>query len=571
VSEKDMAAPPSGEVGRQRWSADPIQPVYEPHAADLRALSADPFDATAWRVFFSLTGGSILYCLSALSIIYGIANILGPVLGRTDILREAVPCLAALNVYEIALLGVLVFIVVREKVTDDAMSLVVLVALFLAGSGVTLSTVANSGVRASLMIGSFCFCLGVAKLHVLRRYVGLALNRGVFGGLAVILAWYFLAGPLLAKYAAPGSAGRAHWLLSWWFLLAGGSTVFLTAKTGRETTGRDARVPIPFLRGPATPLLFAAILVMAGGVHQYVLGYVFDVRWAAGDYLPLVSAGSLIALQLSRSLRPRTAFFEAGLASVPLVACGFALMNKAVFGGAAFGVASLWHPPVLLAATGAAVFWVWSRARSPQLLGVGIAYVLGAILTLGYSPGHPHDLNWHASGALVVTGLLLMGVLRRSVGLCFLAVLSATAGIATTRGFGNLAEAWNLSLPGAAAGAFGLGTLAVALGFGRRTPRVLTALGALGVMAFIFDVLPAEPAAGDIGVAVGVLILCAALRLRLHDWPSIVLLLAPIAQRLWMLSSRFTAWKYVVLSFVLLFAGAWVSVRKGRRGGASRA
>ena len=140
-----------------------------------------PLNITTWESFFSLTGGSIFYCLSALSIIYGIARILGPMLAKTNVLRDAYPCLAALNIYELALLGVLVFIVVWEKVTDDALSLVVLVALFLIGSGLTLSTVANSDSHVSLIFGTVFFCVGAVKLHVLKRYVGLAFELAVVG------------------------------------------------------------------------------------------------------------------------------------------------------------------------------------------------------------------------------------------------------------------------------------------------------------------------------------------------------------------------------------------------------
>jgi len=523
------------------------------------------FDAEAWRGFFSLTGGSILYCLSALSIIYGIAKILGPLLARTDVLRDAYPCLAALNVYEIALLGVLVFIVVREKVTDDALSLVVLVALFLVGSGLTLSTVANSGWRVSFIIGAFCFLLGVGKLHVLKRYVGLALGWGSFGGLAVVLAWNSSAGSLLAMCAAQGSVDRGHWLLSWLFLISGGAIVFLAAEPSREKPGTGAGAPTPFLLCPAAPLMFAAILIVAGAVHQYVLAYVFEVRSDAGDYLPLVSVASLVAVRLSLSVRSRAALLEAGLAGAPLAACGYAVLSKSVLAAPSFGVEAIWHPPVLLGLTGAAVLWVWVRTRSPYLLGICGAYLLGVILTFGFSPGNASELNWHASGAILVSGLLLVGLVRRSIALCLLAVIVSTVGLAGTGGFLRLADAWGLTHPGAVVGIAGIGILSVALVFGRRMPPVLVAIGALGVMVSVFDVLPAEPAAGDLVALAGVLVLCAAIWIRAHQWPPLAILLVPVAHRLWVLFTRLTAWRYVVLSFALLFAGAWLSVLKGRR------
>ena len=56
-----------------------------------------------WKGFFNLAGGSILYCLSALSIIYGMSQILAPNLAKVRALSDILPCVLAINIYEIAL------------------------------------------------------------------------------------------------------------------------------------------------------------------------------------------------------------------------------------------------------------------------------------------------------------------------------------------------------------------------------------------------------------------------------------------------------------------------------------
>ena len=149
--------------------------------------------------FLSLTGGSVLYCLSALSIVYGITQIIGPPLAKSGALGDILPCVAVLNVYELALLAVLVLIVVWRNVTDDAISLVILVALFLVGSGMTLGVVAPSGLDICLAIGFASVILGLAKLYVLRRFISLQLGGLSFLGLALILAWNFLGPSLMAR------------------------------------------------------------------------------------------------------------------------------------------------------------------------------------------------------------------------------------------------------------------------------------------------------------------------------------------------------------------------------------
>ncbi|GAI17133.1 unnamed protein product, partial [marine sediment metagenome] len=80
--------------------------------------SGDILDLNTWKSFFDLTGGSLLYCLSAVFVAYGIVKVMGPILSDTDSLSSALPCILTLHIYEIALLGVLILIVSR-KVVDD--------------------------------------------------------------------------------------------------------------------------------------------------------------------------------------------------------------------------------------------------------------------------------------------------------------------------------------------------------------------------------------------------------------------------------------------------------------------
>ena len=118
---------------------------------------------------------------------------------EAETIRATLPCLTALNVYELALLGTLLFIVLRENITDDAISLVVLVALFMVGSGVALTCVSGTEPRPALLIGGIALALAVGKLLSLRAFAGLALRGPLLVGLLTLVAWNFLVGPLLAQ------------------------------------------------------------------------------------------------------------------------------------------------------------------------------------------------------------------------------------------------------------------------------------------------------------------------------------------------------------------------------------
>jgi len=312
-------------------------------------------------------------------------------------------------------------------------------------------------------------------------------------------------------------------------------------------------------------LIFALILAVAGAAHQHVLGYEFDVRSTFGDYLPLVALVSLIALQLSLSVRDQAGPLEAGLASFPIVACAVAVATGTVGGEFSLGIEMLWYPSVLLALTGAAILWEGVRRSAPTLTAISGAYLIGAILTAGFSPARPYSLNWYLSGFVLAMGLLAVGLLRRSIALCLLGVLVATAGTAVAEDFHEVAVLLGLSRVGAIVGMAGLGALLVALVFGRAMPPALVAVGAMGTVGSVLDLGPAGLGFADLAMATALMSLSAALWLRVRHWPPSAVLCIPVGQRLWLAFIRLAAWKYVALSFVFLFTGAVLSSLKGSR------
>jgi len=71
------------------------------------------------RDFLRVSGTGLLYALSALSILYGISRIIGPVLATSGRLAETLPCFGALQSYELALFAVLLLIVLWRQATRD--------------------------------------------------------------------------------------------------------------------------------------------------------------------------------------------------------------------------------------------------------------------------------------------------------------------------------------------------------------------------------------------------------------------------------------------------------------------
>jgi hypothetical protein len=524
------------------------------------ALTAFLNNRDAVGRFLSLTGGSILYCLSALSIVYGITQIIGPPLAKSSALADILPCVAVLNVYELALLAVLVLIVVCRHVTDDAISLVILVGLFLVASGMTLGVVAPSGLNICLAIGFASVILGLGKLYVLRRFVSLRIGVLSAFGLTLILLWNFLASSLMARpimaRTATEELRRSQWLLSWLVVLVGAAGIFIEAASRKYARdGEQDRRP-PFLHTRAMAWVFALVLLAAAGFHQYGVAYMFAIDHVYGDFIPLIAVMSLLLLELIRSLAKQYENLEVMIACVPLGLTVFAVPNKMTVIPASIGIEAISYPPVVLGLTGLALLWMGFRRRSGWLGLVAIAYALGVLLTMSRS----HEFNLRLFGGGLIVVLLTIGAILRNVHLCFAGVIAATVGLGTTEILAVFSKAHDLTTVGAILGIGALGIMAVTFAFGRRTPAAYVLLGTLSAMACIFDYLPKSLQWVDLAVLVVIGSLFAALLWRTRNVAPALVLWIPVFPRAYLLMARMSSWNFVVLSFLLLLLGALMSL-----------
>lgn len=517
--------------------------------------------------FFSLTGGSLLYCLSALSIIYGIAKLLGPMLTESRTFGDAIPCLTALNVYEVALAGIVLFIVLWGRVTDDAVSLVILSALFLTGTGLALTTVSTNGWQAALVVGVLCLALGAGKLAAFKYGVGIPFQWGTVAVLIAILSWNFLSGPVLAFVARATGVVRDDWMVSWLFVLAAGIIFFIheavAAGDFQMTPGEVADKP--FLHRHAMALLVGVILLIGAGVHQHAHAFVMDVEHAVGDYLPLLSVVSLVGILWSAGLRRRAGIPECVVAMVPLAAMLSVLGAGAVLPAPTFAAGFLWIPAALLALTGGGVLWLSVRMRSGKLAAVAGLYVLGVLLTQGVRPGLPTDLNWMSLAAVLAAGVFVLGLVRGSILLCTLAVTVAPFCLPLADGTGAMLGTLSVGMPGALCGVFGAGVLLVAVIFRDGTPVELTTLGALAFTAFAFDFVGAGGSTQEFLALAAHVLIASLVYVRTRQIPPLAILLLPTVHWLWTLWRTWSEWRYVGLSFLLLFGGAAASLLKGAR------
>lgn len=219
------------------------------------------------------------------------------------------------------------------------------------------------------------------------------------------------------------------------------------------------------------------------------------------------------------------------------------------------------YPPVVLGLTGLGVLWITIRHRWMWLRYMALAYALGVLLTLSRN----HELNWMLFGGGIIVGLLVLGAVLRNLNLCFAGVVALTVGLGTTDLLARFARAHDLTVAGATLGFGGLGTMAIALAFGRRMPPAFVLIGTLSTMACIFDYLPKALHWVDLAVLAVIGVLFAALLLRTRDVAPALVLWIPVFPRAYLLVTKMSSWSFVLLAFLLLFLGATMSLFIKRR------
>ena len=509
--------------------------------------------------FFQTSIGSLLYALSALAIVYGMTQIIGPPLAKSFALADILPCVGVLNIYELALLSVLLLTVCWRRVTHNAVMLVFLMAVFFVASGMTLGTVAPSGLNVCLAIGLLSILLGGIKLFVLDRIIGLPMRLCSLIGLIVLLIWNFLGASLMARplmaQAATDALLRSQWLWGWWVMIIGAALLWLDAVSKNYHGPESAAEPPPALRRPTTLWLFGLGLWCAMGFHQYGIAYMFAVDHMTGDFLPWLLFATLLALELLRSLGKRFGKLELLIAGAPL-----AVILIATAGAKTTVVKGLSHemvvsPPYLLAA-GALCFLGASLARNrSHYLYVALAYGLGVLTTWSGD----HRLNWELFGAGAGLILFVCGLCRRMPKISFAGVLIVGLGIGTRPWFNEWAVTWNLTQLGGVAGLIGIGTVLLTLIFGAKMHRLLRLLGTVLVAICAMDMASRQLHYQDLLIGGVLLGLAAGLFWRTRDWAAALCLCIPIVPRAYLCIIGFSSWAFIVLSFVLLFFGAAAS------------
>ncbi len=540
----------------------PTPPPFKPKARKPKTISEEISDI---KRFLNLTGGSFIYCLSAAFIAYGITKIMGPILAQGDSLIKALPCIITLHVYELAILGALL-LVVYKKVVDDAISLVILIALLLIGTSITQGAVADTNINLALLLAVIAFLIALIKLFMMHRFTKIPFKQLSIIGLSLLIICNYFAPIFLAKAIASNptqeSARRELWMFVWLIILVGGVLVIIQSlKTKKDSEDK----PSAFLQSPSMVYLFSLILLIATGMHQYSMAFTFTLERVFGDFLPLIAVASLLFSELLRHSGKKFGWFEFIILLIPFAATMLAISEKTVIVSSKLSLALICYPPVLLALTGLAVAALAIHLKRRPLLFVSFIYLLGVVLTAGFSPEDPYNLNTKTCFVTLVAGLLFYGLSRWNPYFYFSSIMIFSIGTLFWDKTSCVATYCNLTETGVFAGIFGLGTIILCLLFGEKMHKAFRVLGIICLAGLMLDYLPNSWHWNYLIALAATILIATGFWFRTKDKFITSILLIPFIIRLYILYKQLAYWRVVILGFLLLGLGILVSLLKGKK------
>ncbi len=508
------------------------------------------------------SGANIVYCLSVIAIIYGISGIFEPIWEKRDTFFDKFMCTSAMGLYEIALFAVISLLVFMRKSIDDAVSLMIYVAMFIVGTGIGVDSISNDGKEYSLLAALAFMLLSGAKIFLMAKKLSFDFSRYLVAGTLIVLVWNFFMSPVMAFIISDDPAIklilRNVWLCGWVVLLAGGVAMFagaLLTPTG-ESLAKDKDKQFLFTRGMAW--LFSIALFLGAVVHQTTVAYVFEFKYAAGDFAPVVILFALLQIELLRNYGKKPGVTEALVSLVPFSAIGLLVLNGKFLAGSLIGPAFFWHPAVLFLIAGASLAYVFWKNGNYNFIYLALPYVLGAILTAGISVHVPADLNWKLFGGLFTAAVLFCGIYFRSIILCVLGSSLLVIGTGVWNTSYEALTGIGFSFPSTCFLLWGVAMIIISMFFNDRFPAIVAFAAA--TVAMIASFAAASSTAYVLISSAVFLVITIVYLIRCGVVPVAVLLGIPVLHGVFLILKDFSYWDYVILSFVLLGVGAAISV-----------
>lgn len=361
---------------------------------------------TTPRAFFAWpTAASMLYLISAACLLGGAAYVLAPGSADEERFIERFAMLGTVFAYVGALTGLALLLCRWQPANDDAVALLALLSLFLPGMHAGLGTIASAAPLLTVFLGlGGLFAAGGCVWLIQKRVTG-PWGWHLLLPLAAIQAWNALSPGILGlTYRELGVTPEqllASWLPGWWLHIAAGCWLVVAARNTSLTDDDE-----PLIRQASLRWLLCLLALTASGLHQWLLGYAFNLGLGVLD---LGAAMIVVALLLDLAARR---VFHVNPAHVAVCEVFLGLWATVAVGTASFAAKPdqlLWlvcYPPLILGAGGMALAFIAWRDRQLGSALAAAVWLLGVTFTWGITADHSGG-NWHALGA----GVLVLAVL----------------------------------------------------------------------------------------------------------------------------------------------------------------
>ena len=576
--------PPHNGTGPPRHDAPEARANGPPGRGPRETRRPPPDPWEAWRrrgrrLLRHVVRANPAYLLSAVLMIAGVYTIVEPGKQQLGNLPAILATFSTLQVYELLLVGIAVFLVCSRRVYDDGATVVLLEALFVVGSFMLLDEVTFRHSRLGLGLGLAACGLAVVRFGVLGRAVGRSVFRSPLGWFVLVLfAWNGVAPAVLAGANVAGlDTLHAVHLGNWWVLTALAAGLALYAHVRAAPLWPRGHV---FVRSPVTRWMMAGFVLVASAVHQYGIGYLLDHGLALCDLLPLATVVCVGLVGLLAKAGPRARVAERLVAALPPALCLLAILDgrfepmlarQGLPGKRAHFVHELrmltWPVAWLALCAALTLLHAWRRRSLGFARQGAVLLLLAAAFVSVREPGQV-EVNLAASGGVLAAILLASAVAFRSP--LHAAGFLAIANVALRRALAALPDYGTHVTPDQASlSAVGLSCFALWLLFRPRVPRWVAHIGtALAFAAVLWagfapaTRVPPWLVAGwavSLGVATGLV------ARWLGWWPyyglaAVAAALAPA--RLVTTYETAKGWLFILGAFLLLALGVLISTRK---------
>jgi hypothetical protein len=379
----------------------------------------------AWPAASSLT-----FLLSAACLLGGAWTVFSSLIMDQDMLGERFGMVAAVHVYELALVLVAVVLCRFQRANPDAIGPVLLGASFLVGSAVTLDLVSIDAPYMTLMCGLTGMALALAKGRVLARLGGGASTLMMLVPLAFFMTWNLLWPAVMGlylNYSVSGLASAAWWISGWAVALLATSALVIGIVRD-DAVGIDRQRP--FLRRSALRWTLALVIAACSALHLEVLGYVHSLDVTLGDFLPLIALLCLGAVDLRHRAYGPAAQLDHCILSAPLALALLAVVREEHgLLSNPYDAGTVFAPAMVLAVYAGLVWRLGAHRQQYAWRIISVAALVATALMWQAAP-RMSGLNWFAAGLMTLVILVLHALItRRPTILAGALVISVSLGL----------------------------------------------------------------------------------------------------------------------------------------------